>query len=86
MGNKIFSLSDARKYARRRMPRMTFDYIDGSAGDERACALNVETIEAVRMLPRVLLNVENRSLQTTLFGETWQLPFGIAPMGMCNLT
>ena len=39
MGNKIFSLSDARKYAKRRMPRMTFDYIDGSAGDERACAL-----------------------------------------------
>ena len=86
MGNKIFSLSDARKYARRRMPRMTFDYIDGSAGDERACALNVEAIEAIRMLPRVLLNVENRSLQTSLFGETWQLPFGIAPMGMCNLT
>jgi len=86
MSNKIFSLSDARKYARRRMPRMTFDYIDGSAGDERACALNVEAIEAIRMLPRVLVNVENRSLQTSLFGETWQLPFGIAPMGMCNLT
>jgi len=56
MSNKIFSLSDARKYAKRRMPRMTFDYIDGSAGDERACALNVEAIEAIRMLPRVLLN------------------------------
>jgi isopentenyl diphosphate isomerase/L-lactate dehydrogenase-like FMN-dependent dehydrogenase len=86
MGNKIFSLSDARKYAKRRMPRMTFDYIDGSAGDERACALNVEMIEAIRMLPRVLLNVENRSLQKQLFDDTWQVPFGIAPMGMCNLT
>jgi len=86
MSNKIFSLSDARKYARRRMPRMTFDYIDGSAGDETACALNVETIEAIRMLPRVLLNVENRSLCKRLFDEDWQLPFGIAPMGMCDLT
>ena len=86
MSNKIFSLSDARKYAKRRMPRMTFDYIDGSAGDERACALNVETIEAIRMLPRVLLNVENRSMQKRLFDEDWQLPFGIAPMGMCDLT
>jgi L-lactate dehydrogenase (cytochrome) len=86
MGNKIFSLADARKYARRRMPRMTFDYIDGSAGDERACALNVESIEAIRMLPRVLLNVEKRTLQKRLFDETWELPFGIAPMGMCNLT
>lgn len=68
------------------MPRMTFDYIDGSAGDERACAFNVESIEVIRMLPRVLRNVEKRSLQKTLFGETWRLPFGIAPMGMCNLT
>jgi len=86
MSKKIFSFSDARKYARRRMPRMTFDYIDGSAGDERACALNVEMIETLRILPRVLVNVENRSQQKSLFGETWQLPFGIAPMGMCDLT
>jgi L-lactate dehydrogenase (cytochrome) len=86
MGNKIFTFADARKYAQRRMPRMTFDYIDGSAGDERACALNVESIEAIRMLPRVLVNVEKRSLQKRLFEETWELPFGIAPMGMCDLT
>jgi (S)-mandelate dehydrogenase len=86
MNNKIFSLSDARKFAKRRMPRMTFDYIDGSAGDERACALNVEMIEALRMLPRVLVNVENRSCRKSLFDKTWELPFGIAPMGMCDLT
>jgi len=65
---------------------MTFDYIDGSAGDERACALNVEMIDTLRILPQVLVNVENRSQQKSLFGETWKLPFGIAPMGMCDLT
>ena len=86
MGNKIFSASDARKYAKRRLPRMIFDFIDGSAGEERACALNVEMIEALRMLPRVLVNVENRNHQKALFDQTWNLPFGIAPMGMCNLT
>lgn len=86
MGNKIFSASDARKYAKRRLPRMIFDFIDGSAGEERACALNVEMIEALRMLPRVLVNVENRNHQKALFDQTWNLPFGIAPMGMCDLT
>jgi (S)-mandelate dehydrogenase len=86
MGNKIFSVSDARKFARRRLPRMIFDFIDGSAGEERACELNVEMIEALRMLPRVLVNVENRNHQKALFGQTWNLPFGIAPMGMCDLT
>ena len=86
MGNKIFSASDARRLAKRRLPRMIFDFIDGSAGEERACALNVETIEALRMLPRVLVNVENRNYQKTLFEQNWNLPFGIAPMGMCDLT
>ena len=86
MGNKIFSASDARRLAKRRLPRMIFDFIDGSAGEERACALNVETIEALRMLPRVLINVENRNYQKTLFEQNWNLPFGIAPMGMCDLT
>ena len=86
MGNKIFSASDARRLAKRRLPRMIFDFIDGSAGEERACALNVETIEALRMLPRVLINVEDRNYQKTFFEQNWNLPFGIAPMGMCDLT
>ncbi len=86
MGNKIFSASDARKFAKRRLPRIIFDFIDGSAGEERASALNVEMIEALRMMPRALVNVENRNHQKTLFDQTWNLPFGIAPMGMCDLT
>jgi (S)-mandelate dehydrogenase len=86
MSSKIFSVSDARKFARRRLPRIIFDFIDGSAGEERACELNVEMIEALRMLPRILVNVDNRNHQKALFGQTWNLPFGIAPMGMCNLT
>ena len=86
MSKKIFSASDARKYARRRLPRIIFDFIDGSAGEETACTLNVEAIEALRLLPRVLVNVDNRNLQKALFDQAWNLPFGIAPMGMCNLT
>jgi len=86
MSKKIFSASDARKFARRRLPRVIFDFIDGSAGEEKACALNVEMIEALRLLPRVLVNVEDRNHRKALFGQSWDLPFGIAPMGMCNLT
>jgi L-lactate dehydrogenase (cytochrome) len=86
MSNKIFSVADARKYARRRMPRMTFDYIDGSAGEENACRLNIQCLEDLRLMPRVMVNVEQRAHKKQLFDETWQLPFGIAPMGMCDLT
>ena len=86
MGKKIFSASDARKFARRRLPRIIFDFIDGSAGEETAHALNVDMIESLRLLPRVLVNVDRRNHQKVLLDQTWNLPFGIAPMGMCNLT
>ncbi len=86
MTRKIFSLSDARRLAKRRLPRIIFDYVDGSAGDELTNHFNVSQLDAIRMLPRVLINVEKRNLEKALFGRTWKLPFGIAPMGMCNLT
>ncbi len=65
---------------------MIFDFVDGSAGEEYACRLNIDTIEALRLLPRVMVNVQRRNLETTLFDQSWALPFGIAPMGMCDLT
>lgn len=64
---------------------MMFDFVDGAAGQEQAKRLNREAIEAIRLQPRVLINVEQRSLKKTFLGRKWGLPFGIAPMGMCNL-
>jgi len=86
MSLPIYSVDDARRFARRRMPRIVFDYIDGAAGQESAAALNRRRLEEKRLQPRVLVNVESRSLSKTLFGQTCALPFGIAPMGMCNLS
>ncbi len=86
MYSKIITVDDARKAARRRMPKMLFDYIDGAAGTELACQLNQSQLERIRLVPRVLKNTEGRSLKKNLFGDQWNYPFGIAPMGMCNLT
>jgi L-lactate dehydrogenase (cytochrome) len=36
-------------------------------------------------MPRVLVNVERRDLGKSFLGKQWELPFGIAPMGLCNL-
>jgi len=83
---KIFSVDDARQHARRRLPRMVFDYIDGAAGSERALARNREALDGVLLSPRALVNVDKRSLSTRLFDRDWDLPFGISPMGMCNLS
>ena len=68
------------------MPKIMFDYIDGAAGAEYTCEQNNAQLDKIRLLPRVLVNTENRNLGKTLFGRNWSQPFGIAPMGMCNLT
>ena len=64
---------------------MIFDFIDGAAGQERAKRRNGDALNAICLQPRVLIQVENRSLSKQVLGHRWGLPFGIAPMGMCDL-
>ncbi|MFK7940933.1 MAG: alpha-hydroxy acid oxidase [Roseovarius sp.] len=82
----IHSAADARRLARRRLPWMVFDYIDGAAGAETGAARNRSALDAITLRPRVLCDVSQRNLGTTLFDKPAQRPFGIAPMGMCNLS
>lgn len=84
--NAIHCAEDARRLARRRLPWMVFDYIDGSAGRETGAARNRAALDAVTLRPRILKDVSERSLATEVFGAPAERPFGIAPMGMCNLS
>ncbi|GAB4282756.1 MAG: alpha-hydroxy-acid oxidizing protein [Roseovarius sp.] len=81
----IHSAEDARRLARRRLPWMVFDYIDGAAGPETGAARNRAAFDAATLRPRVLRDVSQRTLSVPLFGARAGKPFGIAPMGMCNL-
>ena len=83
---KIHSLEDARKLAKKRLPKMFFDFVDGAAGDEKLCELNSTALDQIRLEPKVLRNVEKRNLNKKIFGINYDLPFGFAPMGMCNLS
>ena len=78
-------MEDARALARRRMPRMMFDFVDGATGREAGERLNRSAIQQVRLLPRILVDIEDRSLGKSFLGRDMGLPFGIAPMGMCAL-
>ncbi|SLN68419.1 (S)-mandelate dehydrogenase [Falsiruegeria litorea R37] len=81
----IHSAEDARRLAKRRLPWMVFDYIDGAAGRETGAARNRAALDAITLRPRILRDVSQRSLATQIFGAEADRPFGIAPMGMCNL-
>ena len=82
---RIQTSDEARALARRRLPRLMFDYIDGAAGKEHAAARNLDALGARQLMPRVLAPAAQCSLKKTFLGQTLALPFGIAPMGMCNL-
>lgn len=82
----IHSSEDARRLARRRLPWMVFDYIDGAAGQETGAARNRAALDQITLRPRILRDVSQRSLATRIFGARADRPFGIAPMGMCNLS
>jgi L-lactate dehydrogenase (cytochrome) len=64
---------------------MVFDYIDGAAGEGHGEALNLAAFRAIRLQPRILVNVEKRNIGVRVFDHDGLLPFGISPMGMCNL-
>ncbi|MEO9651524.1 MAG: alpha-hydroxy acid oxidase [Roseobacter sp.] len=84
--NTIHSYDDARRLARRRLPWMVFDYIDGAAGNGVAEMRNLAALRDITLQPRVLRNVAERDLSVTVFEQTGTVPFGISPMGMCNLS
>ncbi len=83
---KIFSIKDARELSRKRLPKLVFDFIDGASGDEKLAEINCRALDQIRLEPKVLRNVEKRSLKKQVLGYEFDFPFGFAPMGMTNLS
>ena len=81
----IVDAQEARQQAQAVLPRLIFDYIDGAAGQEHSERENREALAQIKLRPRILQDVRQRDLSTQIFGQDYDLPFGIAPMGMCNL-
>jgi L-lactate dehydrogenase (cytochrome) len=86
MALNMHSSDDARRLAQRRLPWMVFDYIDGSAGREVGAARNRDAFDALTLRSRILRDVSKRDLSSQVFGQMTKAPFGISPMGMCNLS
>ena len=76
---------DARRWAQKRLPRLVFDYIDGAAGQETAALGNTSDLALIKLAPRVLADLQPPELGISFLGKAYAVPFGIAPMGMCNL-
>ena len=59
--NNLQTLDDFRLFAKKKLPKMVFGYIDGGAGDGLALKRNIQSFKKLLLQPKTLLNVKNRS-------------------------
>jgi L-lactate dehydrogenase (cytochrome) len=85
MSAPITNILDLRELARRRVPRAFFEYADRGAYDEITLRDNRAALEAIRLRQRVLVDVDQRSLATTILGRPVTLPLALAPTGLTGL-
>ncbi len=79
------SVGDFRRIARRRLPRIFFEYIDGGAYAEETLRRNVEDLQRLSLRQRVLRDMTALDMQTELFGQRLGMPLILAPVGMAGM-
>nr|WP_295742813.1 FMN-dependent L-lactate dehydrogenase LldD [uncultured Acidocella sp.] len=81
----ISSTTDFREAARRRLPPFLFHYADGGAYAEQTLRRNVSDLAELALRQRVLKNVADVSLATTVLGQEMAMPVAIAPVGLAGM-
>lgn len=79
------SVSDYREGARRRLPPMFFEYIDGGSYAEVTLRRNVEDLESIALRQLVMRDMTRISTQVETLGQTLSMPLGLAPVGMAGM-
>jgi isopentenyl diphosphate isomerase/L-lactate dehydrogenase-like FMN-dependent dehydrogenase len=82
---RVVNVEDLRRIARRRLPPVVFDYIDGGAEDEITLQANRQAFVDVTFRPRQCVAVPKVRLETTVLGQPLALPFLLAPVGFCRM-
>ncbi len=82
--DRAASIEDLRLRAKCRIPRFAFDLVDGGAENERNMRRNSEAFEEVELTPRYMVDVSKIDTRATVFGQSFNAPFGMAPIGMLN--
>ena len=78
-------VADYREAARRRLPRVLFDYIDGGSYAEETLAANVADMRGLKLRQRVLRDVSMAATETELFGQALSMPVVLSPVGLAGM-
>ncbi|MEY4320485.1 MAG: hypothetical protein RLZZ471_426 [Actinomycetota bacterium] len=83
--DSALTIYDLREIAKRRTPTAPFDYTDGSADQEISLARARQAFEDIEFQPRILRDVSDVDLSSTVLGKKVAMPFGIAPTGFTRM-
>ena len=81
----ITNIEDLRALAKRRVPRMFYDYADSGSWTESTYRANESDFQAIKLRQRVAVNMENRSTATKMVGVDVKMPVAIAPVGLTGM-
>jgi len=79
------TIADLKKLAQRRVPKMFFDYADSGAWTESTYQANESDFAKIKLRQRVLVDMTNRTLETTMIGQKVSMPVALAPTGMTGM-
>jgi len=82
--DSIASIEDLRRRARRRVPRPFFDYVENGSFAELTLRRNRADLDAIILRERVMFDVSDRRLETTMIGQKVAMPVALAPAGLCG--
>ena len=83
--NRYPSVDYLHKEARKRLPKFSYDYVDGGSGAGIGLKRNRKALDAVTLTPRYITDWKTVEMGVELFGEKYSRPFGIAPVSYTHL-
>ncbi len=85
MPENALTIADLKEKARRRVPKMFFEYADSGAWTESTYNANEADFAKIRLRQRVLVDMTDRNLATEMIGEPAAIPVALAPTGFCGM-
>ena len=83
--NKITCITDLQRIARHKVPKMFYDYADTGSWTESTYRANEADFQSILFRQRVLVDMENRSLESKMIGQTVTMPLALAPVGLTGM-
>ncbi len=83
--SRIVEIADLKALAKRRVPKLFFDYADSGAYTESTYRANESDFSRIKLRQRVMVDMSGRSLETTMIGQKVSMPVALAPTGLTGM-